>query len=137
MNYHISVRIVFSDSSDTAAAVDQSSQPMAADGNQSGWHYRSVDLSSYAGKTISTLALSVDSSSGAGSWDISFQSISYVSSNGDMHSVYERGKSVSLTGSGTAGMTQAGFPMNHDVSVGPGPCTTRRTTTEICWGRRD
>ena len=114
------IKITFSDSTDTYGATDNSGNNMAADTNQGPWHYRSVDLSAYAGKTISFVRLYVDTAT-TGSWDLSFQAISYVSTDGTVQTIYNHYQTVSLSGSGTSGMTNTTDFVYHDTTVSPYP----------------
>jgi hypothetical protein len=63
------VVLYFSDGSSTRnVAMDSDGQLLNADGMIGYFHYRTADLSAYAGKTLSSIAVISETTSGVGSW---------------------------------------------------------------------
>ena len=119
------VNIVFSDSTDTHGIVnDQDGNPIDADNPQNIWHYRRVDLSQFAGKTITQAQLMVEGLTQPGRWDVYYHDISVVSSDGTVYPLYARQTSISLSPSGTSGMTSVGYEINHNGGAGQYPQVT-------------
>jgi RHS repeat-associated protein len=83
------VYLLFTDGSNGNAATDTDGQPIDAD-LWTGWHVRMVDLSAFAGKTISELGLFDGASAPSGSWDIYYGDISLVSTDGTFIEIYHR-----------------------------------------------
>ncbi|MBI3404322.1 MAG: hypothetical protein HY046_02575, partial [Acidobacteria bacterium] len=109
------IYLQFSDGSNSAWGVtDQDGQTMNAD-SWGGWHSRRVDLgSNFLNKVVTDLVLS-DEGYNSGGWDIYFQDIAVVSTDGTVRPIWSRQKSVSLNVSATSGMTGVGYELNHDA----------------------
>lgn len=116
----------FSDGSVTnwnSSADDQDSNYLNDDQTQTTWHYRRIDLSSFAGKTLIKVDLVSESDTAAGNWDIYYDDISITSADGTVRPIYSRGTSVSLTAYPASGVTNAGSDINR-LSNRP-PISTR------------
>jgi len=93
------VGIQFTDSSNTNwTTLDTDGQVMNDDTTQNSWHERTVDLSAFAGETISQLWVNADARTPAGStWNSYFDNIAIVSTDGTVTPVYYREASVGLS----------------------------------------
>ena len=79
---------------------------MSTDGN---WHSRVVDLSPFAGKTVSSVQLVAEGNSPAGNWTLQYADISIVAANGTVLPIYNGATGVSGSPWGTAGYTFGGM----------------------------
>lgn len=125
---HGGMIVKFSDGTVTnwsASANDQDGYNLNNDGTQQIWHYRRVDLSSYAGKTLSELDLVTESTTGAGAWDLYFNDITLNSTDGTVRPIYNRNTSISLSMSGSSGVTGRSYEVNHlaGITATPGETT--------------
>ncbi len=121
---HGGIQVAFTDDTNTNwNANDQDGQQINNDGTQQSWHYRRIDLSSFAGKTISQIYLNQETSTTANPWSIYYNDISIVSLDGSVRPLYNRETTVSLTHSGTSSGTAS---VNHlsNVSQIPDETTT-------------
>jgi RHS repeat-associated protein len=117
--------INFTDGSNSNWSVtDQDGYLLNNDNSQGVWHYRRVDLSTFAGKTILRLSLNAETSTLAGNWDIYYTDIAIVSADGTVRPVYNRQTSVSLTASGSSGVTNITSNVDHLSSVASSYGTT-------------
>ncbi len=93
------INIGFSDGTGTGwVAQDLSGQVINSDTIQGTWLFRTVDLTSYAGKTLNSMWVDTDAATPVGStWDNYFGDIAYVKANGTVQPIYARDQSVSLT----------------------------------------
>jgi RHS repeat-associated protein len=108
---HGGMQIAFTDGTNTNwAATDSDGQQINNDGTQQSWHYRRIDLSTFAGKTVSQIYLNQETSTTANPWSIYYTDISIVSLDGSVRPLYNRATSVSLTHSGTSAGTAS---VNH------------------------
>ena len=83
--------LAFSDGSQTYGALhDNSGQTVSAWQTEGEWEYRSANLSNYAGKTITTYQLVDDTSSPAGTYDIYYEAMAIVSTDGTVTPIYYR-----------------------------------------------
>lgn len=111
---HGGMDIVFSDGTNTNwSAQDQDGYTLNNDGTQTSWHYRRADLSSFAGKTISHIYLVSENTTSAGAWSIYFNDVSLVSTDGTVRPLYNRETSVSLSASGSSGVTGRTYSVSH------------------------
>jgi RHS repeat-associated protein len=110
---HGGIAMWFSDGLYFTGAVDQDGQNASIDGTQLSWHYRRVDLTQFAGKTIDHWTFNTDTSTAAGSWDIYYEDVVFVSTDGTVLPLYTREKTVSLTVDAYPGMTGVGYEVNH------------------------
>jgi hypothetical protein len=86
------IMMIFNDNTNTNwVTYDQDGQLMNTDGIQGSWHYRRVDLSAYAGKSLQSINLiqQGDGTNG-GPWDIYFQDVVLVSADGTVRPLYNR-----------------------------------------------
>jgi RHS repeat-associated protein len=119
MNLH------FSDGTETNGLVnDQDGSLIDADNFYQTWHYRRVDLSQFAGKTIADVRLIVEGYTQPGRWDAYYHDISVVAADGTVYPLYARQTSISLSASGSSGMTGVGYEINHNVGAGAYPIVT-------------
>lgn len=112
--------VKFSDGTVTnwsSSANDQDGYNLNNDGTQQTWHYRRVDLSAYAGKALSELDLVTESTSGAGSWDLYYNDITLNSADGTVRPIYSRGTSVSLSISGSSGVSGRLYEVNRASGI--------------------
>ena len=79
---------------------------MSTDGN---WHSRVVDLSPFAGKTVSSVQLVAEGNSPAGNWTLQYADIAIVATNGAVLPIYNGATGVSGSAWGTAGYTFGGM----------------------------
>src|ERR1700687_2718403 len=85
MNLH------FSDGTETNGLVnDQYGNLIDADNVYQTWHYRRVDLSQFAGKTIAEVRLIVEGYTQPGRWDAYYHDISVVAADGTVFTLYGR-----------------------------------------------
>jgi RHS repeat-associated protein len=89
----------FSDGSSAGwIAKDQNGQYMNADTTNGNWLFRTVDLSSFAGKTLNSMWVDTDVSTPVGTtWDEWYGEIAFVRSDGTVFPIFARDNSVSLT----------------------------------------
>ena len=89
--------------------LDSSGDVMNSDVTQGVWHERSVDLSSFANKTVGESWIGADVETAVGSWNSYFADIAIVSANGTVTPIYYREPSIGLTftSSGDVTNTQA------------------------------
>ena len=98
---------------------DQDGQPINSDGNQQAWHYRRVDLSQHAGKTMSLFSMVTESTTAAGAWEIYYQDLALVARDGTVYPIYTREPTVSLTQWSSSGMSGVGYAVDHWVASVP------------------
>ena len=108
---HGGMQIAFTDGTNTNwNATDSDGQEINNDGTQGSWHYRRIDLSSFAGKTISGIYLDQEISTTASPWSIYYTDIALISADGTVRPLYNRQTSVSMSHSGTSTGTAS---VNH------------------------
>jgi len=131
---HGGMSLVFADGTNTDwAATDQDGNQFNNDGSQQTWHYRRVDLSQYAGKTVNQIYLVQESTTAAGSWDIYFNDITLNSTDGTVRPIYSRQTSVSLSMSGTSGVSGRMYEVHHlaDITGTPDETTNYYAADQI------
>jgi len=96
----------FTDGTNTIGTLDQDGQATDNDTVTQVWHYRRVDLSAYAGKTISNTGLVTEGFTPAGSWAISYTDMALLSSDGTVWPFYTGQSSVTLNAVGATGSTR-------------------------------
>lgn len=110
--------ISFSDGTNSNWGVkDKEGYFLNDDQTQAANHFRTVDLSSLAGKTVTQFALNQESDTAPGSFAIIFEQMVLLSTDGTVHPIYT-GQATSPVSSmsGTSGITGAG---NHiDINSG-------------------
>jgi RHS repeat-associated protein len=100
---HGGMQITFTDGTNTNWNVkDQDGQTINNDGTQQSWHYRRIDLSSFAGKTVSNIRLTQENTTTASPYTIYFTDIAIFSTDGTVRPIYNRQASISLAHSGTS-----------------------------------
>ena len=84
--------VVFTDGTQTVSNYlpDGTGQQINNMGTQGTWVQRVVDMSSFAGKTVSQIAVLVDVSTPAGDYDIYYGDMAFVSTNGSVTPIYDR-----------------------------------------------
>jgi RHS repeat-associated protein len=108
---HGGMQIAFTDGTNTNwSATDSDGQEINNDGTQGSWHYRRIDLSSFAGKTISGIYLDQEISTTASPWSIYYTDVALISADGTVRPLYNRQTSVSMSHSGTSTGTAS---VNH------------------------
>jgi RHS repeat-associated protein len=119
------MQIAFTDGTNTNWAVtDQDGNQLNDDVSQQVWHYRRLDLSQYAGKTIQQIYLVQESKTAAGAWDIYFNDIALNSADGTVRPIYNRQPGISLTMSGTSGVSGRSYEISHASGVTVSPDVT-------------
>lgn len=78
----------------------------------------------HAGKTVNGVSLISENTTGAIAWEISFTDIALVSANGTVRPIYTRQKTVSMTASGSSGVTGRIYQVNHLSNRGQFPDVT-------------
>ena len=106
----------------------QDGQPLNDDGWQNAWHFRRVDLAPHVGKTLVSVSVQADGNTQPGNWEIDFNEIVIASTDGSVRPIYVRQKSVSLSTSGTSGMSNLAYGVAHDASVGEAETPANTTT---------
>jgi RHS repeat-associated protein len=108
---------------DSTGVADQNGVAMDqadTNNNNGGFAYRRVDLTSEAGRTVSNLQLNVNSTTPAGNWQFFYFDMALVSKDGTVHPIYTGESGVSLSGSGTSGVTNVSNQVSY---YGSGPST--------------
>jgi len=72
------------------------------------WHARVVDLSAFAGKTVSSVQLVAEGNSPAGNWTMQYADLSLLSTNGTVMPIYNGATAISGSPWGTSGYTFGG-----------------------------
>jgi RHS repeat-associated protein len=120
------IGIWFTDGTYTGGVLyDQDGQLSNADTYVQTWHYRKIDLSSEAGKTVSGAGLITEGYTAPGPWSILYQDIEVVGADGTVRTLYSREPSVSLSVAGSSGSTRA-YGIIH---LGGAICCAEDTTT--------
>lgn len=104
------VGISFTDGTNTNwTAQDTDGQVMNSDNTEGSWHFRTVDLTPFAGKAVENLWITADAGTPVGSWSSYFADISIYSTDGEVTPIYYRqtGTSLSYFGGGSESNTQA------------------------------
>lgn len=116
----------FTDGSSTNwSAKDTSGYYANDDQSQLTTHSRTIDLSSFAGKTISNIALNSESDTAAGSWFITYEQVAMVSSDGTVRPLYTGQSSSPLqAGTGSSGVTGRGSTVDFNRGKAQYPSTT-------------
>lgn len=121
------INISFAGGTDADGAPDQDGAQMNADTTMNRWHLRTVDLTAYAGKTISGGALWNFSETPPGNWDIYFADIALTASDGSVIPVYNRGQGI--VSPSFAGAAESNFTaMTEDVANASDPTTPNSQT---------
>jgi RHS repeat-associated protein len=125
---HGGIMISFTDGSNTNWVThDQNGCTLDDCATTGQWLNRIVDLSSYAGKTITGFALVTESTTPDGSnWSIGYSDIVVVSTDGTAQSIYNRQPSVSLSTWKSAAGTSINYAISHwsTASLVPTQTTT-------------
>jgi RHS repeat-associated protein len=98
---------------------DQDGQQINSDNTTGQWHYRRVDLSPFAGKTINWMWITADSQTLPGAYDMYFQDLALVSADGTVRRIYSRDKSIALTPFSSSGVSGQTYAVNHFPGAGP------------------
>jgi RHS repeat-associated protein len=105
----------FSDGSSTRGSLpDSSGVLLNTDNASASFHVRVANLSSYAGKTVTSIAMVAETTSGAGAWQLKFKEMALISADGTVHPLYVNENSVSLTTSATSGVSGAAYNIDHN-----------------------
>jgi len=105
------------------------------------WHSRSVDLSDFAGKTVSSINLVAEGNSPAGNWTMQYADIAVVSASGAVIPIYDGATTVAGSPWGTSGYTFGGINVQSVPSatgdtayfVGDQVSSTRLTVADVGW----
>src|ERR1700674_601113 len=100
------INLWFTDGTSTIGTLDQDGQPTNNDTITQTWHYRRVDLSAYAGKTIGNTALVTEGFTPAGSWTIAYTDLALISTDGTVWPFYTGQNTVNLSPYGADGSTR-------------------------------
>ncbi|MHB1938872.1 MAG: glycoside hydrolase family protein [Acidobacteriaceae bacterium] len=85
------IGISFTDNSNTNWTTrDTDGQEMNNDSTENAWHYRTVDLTGFAGKTAVKLWIAASTATPVGSWDIYYGDIAIYSADGTVTAIYQR-----------------------------------------------
>ena len=103
---------------------DQDGQQINSDNVTNQWHYRRVDLTPFAGKTINWMWITADSQTLPGYYDMTFQDIALVSADGAVRRVFSRDKTIALTPFASNGVTGQAYSISHAAGVGWYPPVT-------------
>lgn len=119
------VVLAFTDGTNTNwNAKDNSGYYANDDQTQLATHSRTIDLSSFAGKTINNIALNSESDTAAGSWAIIYEQVSFVSLDGTVHPLYTGQTSSPLqAGNGSSGVTGRGSTIDFNRNKAQYPNT--------------
>lgn len=118
------VVLYFSDGSSTRnVATDSDGQLLNSDGMTGYFHYRTADLSAYAGKTLTSIALISETTSGAGPWLLKYADFVLISTDGTVQPIYTNETTVSLTQFGSSRVTGVSGGIDH-VSNSSDPTNT-------------
>ncbi len=88
---------------------------MASDPNNNQWDYRSFDLSTVAGNTVTSAWVTTQSTPASGGWNINYQDFVLLGFDGTVHKLYSHDKSANLEISGTTGPT---YSVTHVPNLG-------------------
>jgi RHS repeat-associated protein len=118
----------FTDGSDSNRSVtDQDGYFLNDDQTQGTTHFRSVDLSSFAGKTVHDLAFVSESDTSVGTWEIDYEQAALVSTDGTVSPIYTGESSISI---GTIKSSDGGVTgRNYTVDTNTGNGTLPQQTT--------
>lgn len=105
---------------------DTDGQVMNSDNTEDSWHFRTVDLTPCAGKTVVNLWITADAGTPAGSWFSYFADIAIYSSNGSVTPIYYRQPSIGLSYfyGGSESNTQAFVERGNTVADAESPWNT-------------
>lgn len=127
--------IGFTDSTNTNwNARDNSGYYANDDQSQGTTHKRTIDLSSFAGKKISTIAANSESDTVTGAWAIIYEQVSLVSADGTVHPLFTGQSSSPLgAGTGSSGVTGRGSTVdtNRNKAIYPTTTTTYYHTDAV------
>jgi RHS repeat-associated protein len=120
------VVIAFSDGTNTNwNAKDTTGYYANDDQSQATSHFRIIDLSSFAGKTISNIAANVETDTAAGAWAIIYEEMALVGADGTVHPLYTGQTSSPLgAGTGSSGVTGRGSTVDTNRNKAIYPTTT-------------
>jgi RHS repeat-associated protein len=97
------------------------------DATQTSYHFRTVDLSSLAGKIINSVAFYEETDTAPGAWAMTFEDVSLVSTDGTVHPIYT-GQTTSpissISQSGGVSGTGSAVDTNHGHGTTPTLTTT-------------
>src|SRR5258708_7809083 len=78
----------------TVGAADTGGQPLENDGISNRWHWSRLDLTPWAGKTVSTILTGNNTSGGDGAWDMWFSDMVYAQAVDTVQPLYNRENNV-------------------------------------------
>jgi RHS repeat-associated protein len=122
--------ITFTDGTDSCCSSgpilsDQNGDQIARTSVVNRWDYRIANLDPVVGKTISQIRLYADGTTQPGQWDIYFQDLVFTGADGSIQPLYSQNATLpSLTGFGSAGMTQTSATIHDCVGAGCAPINT-------------
>jgi RHS repeat-associated protein len=97
------------------------------DATQTSYHFRTVDLSSLAGKVINSVAFYEETDTASGAWAMTFEHVSVVSTDGTVHPIYT-GQTTSPVSSISQSGGVSGTGSTVDTNRGHGTTPTLTTT---------
>jgi RHS repeat-associated protein len=107
---------------------DQDGYLINEDGTHNVWHQRRFDLTSYAGKTIANTVLLLEGCTTAGnSWDIYFEDMAIVSTDGTVRPIYNGQSTISFSLSGSSGIVNPSYEVNRSAALGDSTNTLNTT----------
>jgi RHS repeat-associated protein len=120
------VVVAFSDGTNTNwSAKDTNGYYANDDQTQGTTHSRIIDLSSFAGKTVSQLAVNQETDTSAGAWAIVYEQMAFVSTDGTVVPLYTGQASSPLgAGGGSSGVTGRGSTVDINRNKAQYPNTT-------------
>jgi RHS repeat-associated protein len=116
---HGGMQVAFANGTNTNwGASDSDGNILNNDGVQQSWHFRNVDLSPYVGRTISAIYFVQESTTSAGTWHIYYNEIAMLSADGTIRPIYSRQTSISLSMSGSSGVSGRTYNIEHLTGLG-------------------
>ena len=125
--------VQFTDGTQTyQSLVDSSGQPISSLQTEQQWVERSIDLSPFAGKTVSATQVVTDFTSPAATYDIYYGDIAIVSSDGTVTPIYVRQQGATFANVDNEGQTN--LSAFEEASNYPGDSVQGLTTTTYYHG---
>lgn len=123
---HGGVIIGFTDGTDTSAtARDEDSILANDDGTQGTTHYRTIDPSGFAGKTVNAPSFNSAADTGAGGWSIKYQQVVLFGVDGTVHPIFTGQASIAIASvNATAGVTNPSYTVDTNLNEASAPTAT-------------
>jgi RHS repeat-associated protein len=123
---HGGVIISFSDGTDTSiAAKDQDTHLANDDSTQGSAHYRTIDLSSFAGKTVTAFSFNAAADTSAGAWNITYEQVVLFGADGTVHPIFSGQPTISIPViNATSGVTNPAYTVDTNLNDAAMPTAT-------------